>query len=806
MRKSLFLLLASFALAGTLCAQVTYNAVTDQVYRPLPPTPPMGPAGTIVNDPTYGNPILRVTDSNTLYPGSGEGCVTPATAMLNNWNSNDTLFFVYCKGMTVVPFDFDPVAMKATRHGNMTLNMVSPSFSFNDPNLIYGPNGNDSKIYQYNFATNQYTPIFDLTTAGATTGGTGATSISADDHFSVDFNGIQDVRNKVLWLDLKSGNFKVLDTTNGTVNGKPVSSGFDGQPLPFGIHLVNMDKSGRYLVISKGNNSQGPNLLVWDTATDTFAHVRDYPTGHYSLGWGQLVNGNGFYPYYMQWMWRPFSNMSNPVHLVRPEVVGPYGDKEEHTSWNNAQPNVQTPVITCLTRDSWSSNGPGPWDDEIIGIGTDPSTSVVYRFGHSFALFDNTNFWDLPRGNVSPDGRFYMFTSNWRRTLENSEDDTFIIKLPLNGSGTTPPPTPAPPPTLAQTTTSLNAPGSATQGQAVTMTASVSPSSATGTIAFMDGNTQLASVPLAAGAASFTASSLAVGQHSITAVYSGDSADAGSTSPAVNLTVTAPVTTPPSAPAPASSPSVTLNAMLTLAADTNPAVGAPVNFTVTMKPACASGTVAFSDGGTVLARANVTGGGATYSTSSLSAGSHSITATFSGDGDFAGSQAAATVTITVGSGSGSGTNNTPPSTTVPVSSGPNLLVNASFENGTNGWTNWQNAAIDTSVAYQGNASVRTTSGGTVVQRVRCYAGVPYMLTVWAKSNNATSYTAMVWRDASGNVIRTDQLPVVSGTSDWAPLNLWVWAPYGTYSADILLGAANGSAGSVWFDQAQFGVK
>src|SRR5262249_28625649 len=65
-------------------------------------------------------------------------------------------------------------------------------------------------------------------------------------------------------------------------------------------------------------------------------------------------------------------------------------------------------------------------------------------------------------------------------------------------------------------------------GQAVTFTATVTalpPATGvpTGTISFLDGTTVLALVTLANGQASFTTSSLAVGIHTITAQYSGDS-------------------------------------------------------------------------------------------------------------------------------------------------------------------------------------------------------------------------------------------------------------------------------------------
>ena len=72
------------------------------------------------------------------------------------------------------------------------------------------------------------------------------------------------------------------------------------------------------------------------------------------------------------------------------------------------------------------------------------------------------------------------------------------------------------------------APGAATvtYGAAVILTASVAftatVSSPTGTVAFMDGANLLGTGNLSAGTSTFTTTSLAVGSHSITAVYSGD--------------------------------------------------------------------------------------------------------------------------------------------------------------------------------------------------------------------------------------------------------------------------------------------
>jgi hypothetical protein len=113
---------------------------------------------------------------------------------------------------------------------------------------------------------------------------------------------------------------------------------------------------------------------------------------------------------------------------------------------------------------------------------------------------------------------------------------------------------------LATTTTLQASASSITAGSSLTLTATVAQSSTpgkasaafhaamnasavpTGTVTFFDGTTSLGSRTLnASGVATFSISSLAVGSHSITASYSGDTGDAASTSAAVTITVTAAV-------------------------------------------------------------------------------------------------------------------------------------------------------------------------------------------------------------------------------------------------------------------------
>ena len=163
-----------------------------------------------------------------------------------------------------------------------------------------------------------------------------------------------------------------------------------------------------------------------------------------------------------------------------------------------------------------------------------------------------------------------------------------------------------------------------TVGQSVTFNATVTGAAPTGTVQFKDGAGNLGSaVALSGGVATLTTSALTQGAHSITAVYSGDPANATSTSPAVNQVVNAPVAG---------------STTTALASSHNPSVvGQGVTFTATVSGSTPTGSVQFFDGATSLGTGTVSGGVATLSTASLTLGTHSITAAYGGDSDDAAS-------------------------------------------------------------------------------------------------------------------------------------------------------------------------
>src|SRR5437016_14236730 len=182
------------------------------------------------------------------------------------------------------------------------------------------------------------------------------------------------------------------------------------------------------------------------------------------------------------------------------------------------------------------------------------------------------------------------------------------------------------------TTTVVSSANPSVFSQSVTFTATVTGSTKvatlTGTVTFLDGTTTLGTGTVSGGIATFATSTLAVGSHSITASYGGDTNFTGSTSAVLTQTVNKASTT------------------TTVASSANPSVfGQSVTFTATVAPVAPgagspSGTVTFLDGTTTLGTGTLSAGTATFTTSTLAVGSHPITASYGGDANFSGSSSA----------------------------------------------------------------------------------------------------------------------------------------------------------------------
>jgi hypothetical protein len=173
-------------------------------------------------------------------------------------------------------------------------------------------------------------------------------------------------------------------------------------------------------------------------------------------------------------------------------------------------------------------------------------------------------------------------------------------------------------------------------GQIKATVKAVAPGAGTpaGTVTFREGATQLATVQLAAGTASYPLKSLSPGVHEISATYSGDPNDEPAAGEALVQSVAAASTE------------------LTLASSLNPA---PYGSAGTLKATVAapapgggipSGTVTFREGKTDLATVPLTSGAAKLALKALAPGSHAITAVYEGNGNYLGSESATVQEVT----------------------------------------------------------------------------------------------------------------------------------------------------------------
>jgi subtilase family serine protease len=188
---------------------------------------------------------------------------------------------------------------------------------------------------------------------------------------------------------------------------------------------------------------------------------------------------------------------------------------------------------------------------------------------------------------------------------------------------------------FAKTTTKLSSSvNPSVFGQSVTFTATVSASIRgtgvpTGSVTFKNGATALGTVTLASGTATLRTTNLSVGTDSITVVYNGNAEFTGSTSSALSQTVKKDGT------------------RTTVVSSMNPSVsGHAVTFTARVTASAPgtkipTGKVNFDDGSTLLGSGTLSASGqATFTTSTLAGGTHSITAVYVGSASYTTSKSA----------------------------------------------------------------------------------------------------------------------------------------------------------------------
>ncbi|MBM4513989.1 Ig-like domain repeat protein [Rhodococcus hoagii] len=187
----------------------------------------------------------------------------------------------------------------------------------------------------------------------------------------------------------------------------------------------------------------------------------------------------------------------------------------------------------------------------------------------------------------------------------------------------------------APTTTTLTVPATTVKGTATTLTATVTPANASGSVQFLDGQTPIGGpATVTNGTASVQHSFATSGNHSIGAVFTAGAGFLGSTATAKSIMVIDPVV-------------VDVTTTTTLTVPPTAETGQQITLTANLDPSNAAGSVQFKDGATNIGGpVAVVNGTATAQTSFTTAGSHSITAVFTGSTGFKSSTSSAqTVTV-----------------------------------------------------------------------------------------------------------------------------------------------------------------
>ncbi len=280
-----------------------------------------------------------------------------------------------------------------------------------------------------------------------------------------------------------------------------------------------------------------------------------------------------------------------------------------------------------------------------VQVGASVTLTATAPAGSSGTVFFYDNGVSLGGANISSTTLTAAIAVTRFQAGMHSITATFSGNATIAGSTSA-----AMPITVTQNTPSvqLTAPQTITAGSTISMNAILIPSpagtkpdnpAATGAIQFLDGTTLLGTATAAylpGGyqnyVAAFTTSGLKPGTHSFTASYVGDANYAAAVS---NV----------------QTDSIGLTTITVSSSTSN--VGTGILFTLTAKiaplvatPAPIGGTVTFLDGTNVLGMAPVTGGVASLTTATLAmAGTHSVTAVYSGDANYFTSTTGAAVSI-----------------------------------------------------------------------------------------------------------------------------------------------------------------
>lgn len=397
-------MLAVYAWLTTFVSVCSQNpapgAKTDlAVYDPLPVTLPK--AGGVFADPVFGTRIMRVTDETDGRENQNAYSYWPS------FNRDSTRFHINCSGRAML-FRFDPERFALL--GKEPLFSTRPPSGYEPrwesviwsgqrPDMLYCHEG--LHLWAYNVATKEYALVKDFTDA-LPPGHLAQMSKSLDDN--VFAFSRQDPQWRLVGYVVWRRNDDVLVLREDRTN----------------LDEVQVDKTGRYCVEKTAEQGRGVvQARVIDLQTgkteDLIDNEPDFAPGHSDNGRGTIIGADN---------WRncvTFRRLATPHEFRTVLDLRDDWSQDYHVSF--LADDEDWVLLSFYVGNDLPQSG--IFRNEIVQVATDGSQRVR-RLAHHHSVFGG-QYWNSPRANISRDGRFVVFTSNWEGS---GQRDVFILQVP----------------------------------------------------------------------------------------------------------------------------------------------------------------------------------------------------------------------------------------------------------------------------------------------------------------------------------------------------------------------------------------
>ncbi len=378
-----------------------------------PPLPKLPAAGGIFLDPTFGTRILRVTDAvdglncgdvYSYWPSFNKTVtrlLAACTVQVSTWTEETAVFYVFDPKTLGLSGKVTKTSANSRTPTGETVDLSGAIWSGQDPDALFAVNATSTKLWGFNIQKNVFTLVKDLAPLIPGKYPWQIQRSMDDDRFSFTLKNSS---------DFSTAGYAVFSVKENRILYRVDTTSVDE---------VQIDKSGRYLVVKTGNSGatvvEGKIVdLQTGKVTDLVDGAPDFNLGHSDNGASIQVGEENWTPAILR---RDLTNPHSATSLLTmtwaTAAGGHYSMLADGDAWvliSSAETKPQPTVR--MEGEAWL-------------LATDGSQRV-WRFAHPRSVY--SEYYDFPRANLSRDAKFAAFTSNWGGS---SRQDLFVAETGL---------------------------------------------------------------------------------------------------------------------------------------------------------------------------------------------------------------------------------------------------------------------------------------------------------------------------------------------------------------------------------------